>query len=160
VGAYLLRIVRIIGTTLVVLLAIIGGIAVIIWFMPKNHPATPPPEHIRFFPSPDAKFKAAVLMFAGGGALSPYCYEKVSIVPAAAPDRDAAESRFEVYSGPCDSFSSRDNIIEQSPMFEWLSNTELRMTISINSTAMAPRALWLRKQDASGKIRIEFVVHD
>jgi hypothetical protein len=159
-GAYLVRIVRITGTTFILLLAIIGGITVVIWFVPKNPPTPRAPDGIRFSPSPDAKFKAALLTFAGGGALSPYCYEKVSIVPAAATDHDAAEDRFEVYSGPCDSFSSTNNIIEQSPKLEWLSDTELRITISINSTAMGLRAVRLKKQDASRKVRVAFLAHD
>jgi hypothetical protein len=155
-----MRIVRIIGATLIIMLAVIGGITVIVWLLPRNHPAPPAPDHIRFFASPGEKFKATVLTFAGGGALSPYCYEKVSIVPAAATDRDTAESRFEIYSGPCDGFAPRNDVIEQSPKLNWLSDTELRITISINQTAITPVEVRLKKQDASGKVRVEFAAHD
>jgi hypothetical protein len=148
------------GTALLMLLAIIGGITVTIWLVPKGHRAEPAPDHIKFLASPGAKFKAAVLTFAGGGALSPYCYEKVSIIPAAATGHDAAESRFEIYSRPCDSFAPRNSIIEQSPKLDWLSDDELRITISINRTAISPAAVRLKKQDASGNVRVEFLVHD
>jgi len=155
-----LRVIRSIAAAFIVLLAIIGAFTVIAYFEPQRYVAPPTPDYIKFVGSPDGKLKAAVLTFAGGGALSPFCHEKVSIIPASATDHDVTDSRFEVYSGPCDGFAPKNNIVDQSPKLEWLSDTALRITISINATAAQPRKVELKKQDASGKAKIEFLAHD
>ena len=152
--------VRGIAAAFIVLLAIIGGFTVVAYFAPQQYLAPPAPDHVKYVGSPDGKLKAAVLTFAGGGALSPCCYRKVLIVPVAATDQEVADSRFEVYSGPCDGFAPRNDIIEPSPRLDWLSDTALRITISINATAVQPTKVDMKKQDASGKVRIEFLAHD
>jgi hypothetical protein len=155
-----LRIIRSIAAASIMLLAIIGGFTVVAYFAPQRYVAAPTPDHIKFVGSPDGKLKAAVLTFAGGGALSPFCYEKVAIIPASATDHEVTDNRFEVYSGPCHGFAPRNDIIEPSPRLDWLSDTALRITISINATAVQPIKVDMKKQDASGKVRIEFLAHD
>jgi hypothetical protein len=39
-------------------------------------------------------------------------------------------------------------------------HTALRITISMNATAVQPTKVDMKKQDASGKVRIEFLAHD
>jgi hypothetical protein len=64
--------VRGIAAAFIVLLAIIGGFTVVAYFAPQQYLAPPAPDHVKYVGSPDGKLKAAVLTFAGGGALSPF----------------------------------------------------------------------------------------
>jgi hypothetical protein len=106
-----LKEVRLIGKLVVVYLAVVGGFTLLHQLRPWISPATSnAPEHTSFYPSPDGKFRAAIVTFAGGGAISPYCHDAVSVIPATAPDRDAAESHLNVYEGACQSFALKEGV--------------------------------------------------
>jgi hypothetical protein len=150
--------------TVIGLLAAVGAVAILWHFIPvafraaSGGPRTP--EYVRYFPSPDGKWTAALVSDAGGGGISPYCHNVVSLIPASASDRDAADSRFEVFSGECQSFALRGNAVPPSPQIEWLSENSRKITLSINATAIRPATVRMKKQDASGQVRIEFVAHE
>jgi hypothetical protein len=145
------------------MLAIVGGLAVVWhlvpWAVRSSSVGQNRPEHIGFRDSPDGKLKAAIVTYAGGGAISPYCYQSISVVPAETPDQEAVDSRFEVYSGPCDSFALKEGTMAASPLVEWISDSMLRITISINSTALHPSTVRVKKRDSSGRVTVQFAAH-
>jgi hypothetical protein len=107
-------------------------------------------------PSPDGKYKAMLLIEAGGGAGSGYCDTQVLIIPESYDERIAAlkRNRYEVYSGGCDELPGHDG----SPKLEWVSDNNLKITLSINSSAQEPEDVRLRKLDDSQQVRVTFVV--
>lgn len=125
-------------------------------------PALDPPTS-RSFPSPNEKYRAALLTYAGGGAISPYCHNKVLVIPTALDEREAAltpnryrsgEGKYEVYSAPCDSFRDHTN----SPKVEWTADDALEITFSINSTALFTQDIRLRKLDDSKQVKVRYIV--
>jgi hypothetical protein len=106
--------------------------------------------------SPDEKYKAVKVTMAGGGASS-YCFDSISIVLASYPDSFAERDKaYEIYSAPCDAFANH----EPSPKIEWLSNSALQITVSINSTGFSARTLTLKKLDVTKTVRVTFVAHE
>jgi hypothetical protein len=151
---------------LVRFLAIVGAVSILGFcgyvVIPKLLPILNiPPGHA--FPSPDGKYKAVLIIDAGGGGGTGYCLGYVLIVPASYDERIAALERnrwrldvgkYEVYYGPCDELPG--HII--SPNLEWVSDSNLRITLSIHSTALMPHDFRLRGMDDSHQVRVTFVV--
>lgn len=108
--------------------------------------------YINLYPSPSGHMKAALVTRSGGGAISPYCTETLTVVPSSASEIEMAAEKFEVYSTDCDTFADHS----ASPTVEWISNEMLRISFSINGTAVSMRTVQLKKQDLSGRILIEF----
>jgi len=62
--------------------------------------------------------------------------------------------KFNVYSSTdCDTFADQS----PSPVVEWISDTTLKISFSINGTSASMRTVLLRKQDASGQVGVEFI---
>ncbi|WP_325444959.1 hypothetical protein [Hansschlegelia sp.] len=111
--------------------------------------------------SPDGAFKAVRLNYNGGGAIAPYCYDRLAVLKGDAPISDAGADAAMVFGSDCASFwLDKGPAIERSPKIEWTAANELRVTFSINRTANKAGSFRLRKQDATGSIRISFIAHD
>ncbi|QCP53235.1 hypothetical protein FAZ95_29665 [Trinickia violacea] len=94
-----------------------------------------------------------LLSWAGGGGLAPYCNEVLLVIPASLDvDQAQHDKRYEVYSAECDGFSDHS----ASPKIVWRSNELLDVSFSINSTALFPKNVALKKVDASGSVKLEF----
>jgi hypothetical protein len=115
------------------------------------------------FPSPDGKYKAVLIMDAGGGAGSGYCNARILIIPASYDEQKAAlernryipsEGRYEIFSGICEDFHDHTG----SPKLKWLSDDSLEVDLSINSTALFADDLRLRKSDDSKKVNVKYVI--
>ena len=140
-------------------LAAVGAGALLLMFYGRA--VADPPDYVADpIVSPDHAFKAVRLSNMGGGGISPYCYERVAVVPNSAANTPAQAETATVFGANCDSFSldAKCNCIEPSPKVEWMAANELRITFSINSTALFASAVKLRKLDASGTVHISFVV--
>jgi hypothetical protein len=107
-----------------------------------------PPQSLTYILSPDGRLKAVTALEAGGGGIPPYCIKSISVVSAGASDQDAAQEQFLVFAGDCDS----------RPVVEWLSNTGLRITFSLNHRAANPNRFSLKGRDMSGMVTVAFVV--
>jgi hypothetical protein len=107
-------------------------------------------------PSPTGKYQAQKITYASGGAISPNCRDVILVVPVSEPDAAKQEARNEVFSAECDSFASH----EGAPKIEWLSDDNLQITSSINSTAVTAKTVNLKKIDRSGSVRVNFIVHE
>ena len=92
-----------------------------------------------------------------------YCDAQVLIVPGSYDERTAAlepnryrsdVGKYEVFSGPCDDLPNHD----RSPKLEWASDNDLKITLSINSTALMPEDFRLKKLDDSQQVRVAFVI--
>lgn len=113
-------------------------------------------HYIGLVPSPSGHMKAAHITRSGGGGISPYCSESIAVVPTTAAEAEILREELEVYSSDdCDSFADH----RLSPIIEWLSETRLRITFSTRRTAATMKSIKLKKQDASGRVAIEFVAH-
>jgi hypothetical protein len=151
---------------LVRFLAIVGAISILGFsgyvVVPILRPVlVPPPGHA--FLSPDGKYKAVYVLDAGGGAGGGYCLAQVLIVPASYNERMAPLDRnrwrwdvekYEVFFGPCDSFPDHTG----SPKLEWISDNNLKIALSIQSTGLMPHDFRLRGVDDSRQVRVTFVV--
>lgn len=112
-------------------------------------------HYLNLYPSPSGQMKAAhIIRF--GGALTTQCTESIAVAPATVTEAKLLTGKFDVYaSGDCDTFADHS----QSPNVEWMSDEILRISFSINGTAASMRTVQLRKQDLSGRTRIEFKAH-
>jgi hypothetical protein len=100
--------------------------------------------------SPDGRYKATKFIYAEGGAIAPYCYERVAIVDAALSDTDAADKKYQVYWSECNS----------SPplIVEWTSNRNLRITASFIATILDAKEILAKGRDSTLAVRVEVVI--
>jgi hypothetical protein len=152
-----------IGRILVGVLATIGGLTIIaVGFgvlvgTGLDRVIGEPNRFVSATPSPDGNHNAVRLTIAGGGGLSPFCTDKIFVVPqTVSNDAAVRDQSNEVYAGTCDFFMSHD----PSPKIEWLSSDTLQITFSINSTALYGRSASLKKLGASGSIHVQFAAHE
>lgn len=146
------------------ILAAVGVLAVLDYLVPRHARfVLLPGWSFHSFPSPDAKYKAVYLIDAGGAAGSGYCNAKILIIPESLDERKAAlepnqyradEGRYDVFAGPCDSFSDH----EASPKLKWASDTSLEITLSINSSALFAEDFSLKKLDDSKQVNVKYVI--
>jgi hypothetical protein len=150
-----------IGRILLWILATVGAVVVGFYFLAAGLvtaiPGVKPDRYVSAVLSPNGNFRAAKITYAGGGAISPYCDNTILIVPSSTSDDVAErEKRHEVFSAECDTFADHSN----SPKVEWISDGNLQITFSINSTALTSHKVSLRKIDASGSVHVTFVAHE
>jgi hypothetical protein len=137
--------------------AVVTGLCVIAAGLVPVIPGVKPDRYVSTILSPNGKFKAAKITYTSGGAISPHCDDTILIMPASMPDDVAErEKRYEVFSAECDTFADHS----RSPNVEWISDGHLQITFSINSTALTPNKVSLKKIDASGSVRLNFVAHE
>jgi hypothetical protein len=118
------------------------------------------PPFVKFIPAPGGKLKAALVTYAGGGGISPYCIDNVTIVPSTATAEDAQKKDFLIFSGECSSFSVENGVMESSPRIEWLSDHALRITFSLRDTFAFPQKFELKRSDASHAVSIAYEVRE
>jgi hypothetical protein len=146
----------------IICLALIGAFEVATFALPHLFRLVLPVQKsddffAKVISSPNGKYKAVVISEAGGGGLSPYCNERIAIAPSIVENSTIElASTYNVYSGVCDTFANH----EASPELKWLSDSSLQIAISINTTAMYPRQISLKKMDASKEILVSFLVHE
>src|SRR6267142_1529170 len=151
---------------LVGFLATVGAISIVglagYVVLRKLAPALDPPTS-HSFTSPKGQYRAVLLTDAGGGGISPYCQNKVLVIPTSLNEHQAAltpnrhrsgEGKYEVYSAPCDLFQDHNN----SPKLEWTADDALEITFSINSTALFTHEVRLRKLDDSKQVNVRYIV--
>lgn len=102
--------------------------------------------------SPSGKYKAVLFNWNGGGGLSPYCYNSISVVPAAVSDDAANHEGFRVYSGGCHAVGDSD----YAPTIKWLSDVELEITYDLAQAVHGVSSVGLKGSAASGQV---FVIH-
>lgn len=135
-------------------LSVIGIYSVMgfVWHKSRSS-EEPTPDALHSFLSPDGRHRAELLTWAGGGGISPYCHQAVLVVPASVGTGYAGlASRYGVYSGECGDFADHDS----SPKIVWVSSNALHVSFSINSTAVLPATVRLKKIDTTGMVRVEF----
>lgn len=137
--------------------AIIGLVTTGLWAL-RLSSGTPKPEYITSTLSPSGKYKATLATWAGGGGLSPYCYDQLSVSEASLPQEMAIADNLTVFAGECSTFRPQNGVSENSPILRWDEDSRLRVTLSIDRTALFPATVKLRKQDASGAVAVEFEV--
>ena len=110
------------------------------------------------FPSPDGNFKAVLFNANGGGAISPYCYDAISVVQAGTQANGNSKSE-RVYLAGCHAFVDKlTNNRTNGPKIRWLANDRLEITFSANQAAMGVSELTLKGWAAGGKVRMVYVV--
>jgi hypothetical protein len=146
----------------VYILALVGAFEIATIVLPHlvgMEPSSPNGGELvaKTFPSPSGKYKAIVFTNTGGGAISPSCFQRVSVAPTEMKDSDVErEAKHEVYSGTCDSFANHDS----APKLEWTTETSLRIEFPINATAISPIKVSLKKSDASNTVSVSFGAHE
>jgi hypothetical protein len=96
--------------------------------------------------SPDGAHKAVPFTQIGGGGLAPYCNERVSIVHADVPDRQAWRIS-EVYLAGCNALKG----------LSWLSDSTLQIALDPNTGTSGVESLRLRAYADRGKVRLLYV---
>lgn len=139
---------------LTVALALIGLITIAGWVWPSLRGAPPAPNDLTLVASPDRSFKAALASWDGGGAVAPFCYDRVFVVPAAVPDNGLADDKNLVFAAECASFGDHS----RAPSLSWRTPRILLVKFSISGTATAPATLRLRRLAADGKVEVEFEI--
>lgn len=134
------------------------GLYTLAGFLLKSDPAKEPtPDWVNTFPSPDGRYRAELLTWAGGGGISPYCVNVLLVVPSSADAGQAGfASKYEVYSGDC------DNLFDPSlsSKITWTTGNDLHVSLSINGTAAFPATVKLKKTDTTGAVRVAFDIAD
>lgn len=133
-------------------LAIVGLGTIAGWVWPLLQAAPPAPDNLTVVASPDGSFKAALASWDGGGAIAPFCYDRVFVVPAAVPNDRIADDKNLVFAGECATFKDRSN----APNVTWHGPRALLVRFSTMRTANAPATLRLRRLAADGQVEIEF----
>lgn len=85
-------------------LALVGLGTVVGWVWPSMPGAPSPPNNLTVVASPDGSFKAALASWGGGGAIAPFCYDRVFVVPATVPNDRLADDKNLVFAGACATF--------------------------------------------------------
>jgi hypothetical protein len=127
-----------IGAVTIGAICIVAGVAGLLGIFSDGKPTI-----VSITPSPNGKYKAMEVAYAGGGGISPFCNYAILVGPASSQDDVAKyEKRNEVFSADCSS----------DPSVEWLSNDRLRVAFSAVSGAH-----YLKKIDATGSVQVNFV---
>lgn len=149
-----MKLLRGLRRTMLIALSLVGAYTAIVFVIHKtSSSAVPAPDGLQSFPSPDGSYRAELLTWAGGGGLSPYCSQALLVVPTSADVKQAdLVSRYEVYSGQCDSFADHSF----SPKIVWESGNVLHVSFSINSTFTSAASVKLKKTDTTGAVKVEF----
>lgn len=91
-------------------------------------------RHGQSFYSPDKRYKAVLFNINGGGGISPYCVNTISVVPSNIPDSIACRPENIVYLADCHSVGiqhTKDSFYHvNDPIIRWISNKELGITFA------------------------------
>ena len=104
--------------------------------------------------SPDGKFKAVTISFAGHGA-TPFCVVSISVMLAVYPDEFAQQRKeYEVFSAPCGTFANGG----RSPKIGWVSDTNLQITRATAPDTKAARST--KNIDVTKSVHVTVVERD
>lgn len=109
--------------------------------------------------SPDHKHKAILFSENGGGAISPYCFDYVSVVPVSVEDTKANTKAFHVYEGACHSLGfshSNDKapVLENAPLLNWKNDAELEVTFDRQKASVGINRFLFISQADDGRVRV------
>ena len=109
--------------------------------------------------SPDQKYKAVMSSENGGGAISPYCFDYVSVVPADLEDKEAIKKTYRVYAGNCHTLGfsyPKDKLpsLVNAPLLKWKNSTELEITFDRKFAEQRINGFFLAAQADAGRIKI------
>jgi hypothetical protein len=141
-----------------IVFALVGLGTVAGWVWPSLRGAPPAPNDIAVVVSPDGEFKAVLASWNGGGAIAPFCYDRVFVVPKATAADQAVDDENVVFEGVCGSFALKDGVINSSPQLSWRDARVLVVRFSTNATAASPEKFRLRRLVAQGQVAVEFEV--
>ena len=139
-------------------LALIGTATVVGWFRPLLQDNPPAPRHLSFVPSPDGRFKAVLGWRDGGGAIAPFCYNRVFVLARDAPEGELTDQRNIVFEGSCAAFTRSGGPAGNAPEISWLGPGVLKVSFSTRNAVLSPEVFRLRRLAASGQVAIEFQV--
>lgn len=109
--------------------------------------------------SPDGNFKAVQFNANGGGGISPYCFDYISVAPASVPDAATNQDSFRVYTASCHSLGfvqspGKPAFHVNAPLIKWLSNSVLEITFDPTMAASGINEFVLRGWASTGQIRV------
>ena len=109
--------------------------------------------------SPSKIYKAIIFTESGGGGLSPYCFDFVSVVPASVELTNSFKRKFHVYAAGCHSLPSSNThdkslTLEHAPLLNWKSDTELELTFDQRAAGIGIREFVFVSHADEGRIRI------
>jgi hypothetical protein len=109
--------------------------------------------------SPDKKYMAVLFSEAGGGGISPYCIDTVSVAPATVTPSKAYAKKFHVYEGGCHSlgFTKRPGLppaLENAPALKWSGQHDLEITFDPKQAAHNVRQVLFVDQADDGRVKI------
>jgi hypothetical protein len=111
---------------------------------------------VQILASPDGHYKAVRISLSRSGS-SAFCYQTVSVLPAAMPDGFAeSEKQYQVYFAPC----AIPPDSAHAPTMQWLGNDALQITYTPGPAAFDNPRFRRRVVDASGKVRVMYVVRE
>lgn len=82
----------------------------------------------------------------GGGAISPYCYERLTVVSAEASQEEMIAGDNMVFESECTTGGS--------PSITWEGNEALQVGLAVSEGRVQPYTIKLRRKDASGRITV------
>ncbi|MEO9169282.1 MAG: hypothetical protein ABI230_12845 [Aestuariivirga sp.] len=103
--------------------------------------------------SPDHEYKAIIFNQDGGGGLSPYCIDYVSVVPEKIADKQAWGDNYSVFVASCGSLTDgheRDDV-------KWLSGKELQITFDADIGVKGVSAMTLKGYADRGAISVSYL---
>ena len=142
------KIIKIIRQVIVGSLAIVGVVSIVTHVILPLFREKPYAE--KSFLSPSRQYKAVLYNWNGGGGLSPYCINSISVVPSALSDSNASEDSYAVYTGACHAVGDSD----YAPAIKWLSDNQLEITFDPTLAARGVNKAILRGYAVSGRIQI------
>lgn len=150
--------VRLVVRVITIALALVGlgTVAGRVW--PLLRGARPAPNNVAVVASPDQEFKAVLASWNGGGAIAPFCYDRVFVVPKETVADQAMDDENVVFEGDCGSFALKDGVINSSPELSWREARVLVVRFSTNGTALMLKKFRLRRLVAHGQVVVEFEV--
>jgi hypothetical protein len=139
---------------LVGLLAAVGalhlGSLALSWMFSPDYSSVPADTIARSFPAPDGAHKAVSFVSAGGGGLSPYCFQIVGVVEAARPDANAFAPANTVFRSDCDGMVPDKEIT-------WKSASELQIGIDVSKLFDAQLKSYIRLNGEPITVKVAYV---
>jgi hypothetical protein len=102
-------------------------------------------------PSPDKKFKAVVFNQNGGGAISPYCFDYVSVVGEHAAESAAWGEELSVFVASCEAFGDWGKDIK------WSSPSELQIRFDLEKGLSGINAMTLRDHAIGSSVSVRYL---
>ncbi len=102
--------------------------------------------------SPDQTYKAILFNQNGGGAIAPYCFDLVSVVPENIDEKIALTLRYVVFVASCGAI----NYQKWNADIQWLGSKELRITFDYKIGARGISKLRIQNHDVEEKILITY----